>query len=78
MDRKIIDIKSARLKTKEHQVRCLKCKKFIPKASTKCKYCGINYSKEISEILYETAPKKKGILLVAAAVLLILAMILFL
>jgi rRNA maturation endonuclease Nob1 len=78
MNSKIIDIKSARQETKEHQVRCLKCKKYIPKASTKCKYCGINYSKEISEIMYETTPKRKGIYLVLVALLLILILVIVL
>ena len=78
MSRKIVDIESARKDTTDHQIRCLKCKKLIPKASTKCKYCGINYNKEISEIVYETSPKKKGFLLAAIALVLILILLIVL
>ncbi len=78
MSNKIVDIKSARQEATEGQAQCLRCKKLIPKVSRKCPYCGVNYSKELSEIIYETSPRKKRAALVIIALLLILILLIVL
>jgi uncharacterized membrane protein YvbJ len=78
MNNKIININTARKQASEDQVECFKCGKLIPNASRKCKYCGVNYSKEISEIVYETSPRKKRTALVIIALLLIIILLFFL
>ena len=78
MNNKIININTPRKKASEHQVECLKCGKLIPKASRRCIYCGVNYSKEISEIVYETSPRKKRTALIIIALLLIIILLFFL
>jgi predicted nucleic acid-binding Zn ribbon protein len=78
MSNKIININTAPQKASEHEIECLKCGKLIPKASRKCIYCGVNYSKEISEIVYETSPRKKRTALIIVALLLIILLLFFL
>jgi len=78
MNNKIIDINTPRKEASEHQIECFKCGKLIPNASRRCKYCGVNYSKEISEIVYETSPRKKKTAFVIIALLLIIILLFFL